>query len=170
MEGHKNDDEMIVGIEIERLRDFKDHPFRIKEDQDMQMLMESIERYGILNPLIVRPVPEGVYEIVSGHRRKYAASMLGYRKVPVIIRVLEDDEAVISMVEANVHREHILPSEKAFALKMKYEAMLRTAGDDHGRNAEIKLSEKAKAMLIPLRDQHGFRHVLYQPQLILLNN
>lgn len=121
-------EERIIEIEIERLRDFRDHPFRIKEDQEMKDLMDSIRSYGILTPLIVRPLPDGVYEIVSGHRRKYAAERLGYRKVPVIIRVLTDDEAVIGMVDSNLHREHVLPSEKAFAIKMKYEAIKRNTG------------------------------------------
>ena len=121
-------EERIIEIEMERLRDFRDHPFRIKEDQEMKDLMDSIRSYGILTPLIVRPLPDGVYEIVSGHRRKYAAKMLGYRKVPVIIRVLTDDDAVIGMVDSNLHREHVLPSEKAFAIKMKYEAIKRNKG------------------------------------------
>ena len=121
-------EERIIEIEMERLRDFRNHPFQIKEDQEMKDLMDSIRLYGILTPLIVRPLPDGVYEIVSGHRRKYAAKMLGYRKVPVIIRVLTDDEAVIRMVDSNLHREHVLPSEKAFAIKMKYEAIKRNNG------------------------------------------
>ena len=121
-------EERIIEIETERLRDFREHPFRIKEDQEMQDLMDSIRFYGILTPLIVRPLPDGVYEIVSGHRRKYAAKKLGYRKVLVIIRVMTDDEAVISMFDANIHREHVLPSEKALAIKMKYEAIKRKNG------------------------------------------
>ena len=121
-------EERIIEIEIERLRDFRNHPFQIKEDQEMKDLMDSIRLYGILTPLIVRPLPDGVYEIVSGHRRKYAAERLGYRKVPVIIRVLTDDDAIIGMVDSNLHREHVLPSEKAFAIKMKYEAIKRNTG------------------------------------------
>lgn len=94
----------------------------------MKNLMESIKLYGILNPLIVRPRPEGFYEIISGHRRKYAAQNLGYRKIPVIIRVLSDEEAVVMMVDSNLQRENLLPSEKAFAIKMKYEAIKRNGG------------------------------------------
>ncbi len=130
--GFRSEDERIIEIEIERLRDFKDHPFRIKADDQMQDLMESIERYGILTPLIVRPLPEGVYEIVSGHRRKHAAKQLGYRKVPVIIRVLSDEEAIISMVDSNLQRVVIRPSEKAFAIKMKYEVMKQSPGRKKG--------------------------------------
>lgn len=121
-------EERIIEMEIERLKDFRDHPFHVRDDGEMKDLMESIGYFGILNPLIVRPMPEGSYEIISGHRRKYAAMKLGYRKVPVIIRVLEDDDAIISMVDSNLHREWISYSEKAYAIKMKYEAMKRTNG------------------------------------------
>lgn len=121
-------DEKIVEIELERLRSFEKHPFKVTEDGQMMELQESIKKYGILNPLIVRPRPEGVYEIISGHRRKFAAEKIGYRKVPVIIRMLNDDEAVISMVDSNLQREMIRPSEKAFAYKMKYEVIKRKAG------------------------------------------
>ena len=115
-------------IELERLRSFEKHPFKVTEDGQMMELQESIKKYGILNPLIVRPRPEGVYEIISGHRRKFAAEKIGYRKVPVIIRMLNDDEAVISMVDSNLQREMLRPSEKAFAYKMKYEVIKRKAG------------------------------------------
>ena len=90
-------------IGIERLRPFKEHPFQVKDDKEMFLLQESIEKYGILNPLIVRPVPDGYYEIISGHRRKHAAEKLGYRKVPVIIRVLSEDDSIFSMVDSNLH-------------------------------------------------------------------
>jgi len=121
-------DEKIVEIELERLRSFENHPFKVTEDGQMMELQESIKKYGILNPLIVRPRPEGVYEIISGHRRKFAAEKIGYRKVPVIIRMLNDDEAVIFMVDSNLQREMLRPSEKAFAYKMKYEVIKRKAG------------------------------------------
>ena len=121
-------DEKIVEIELERLRSFEKHPFKVTEDGQMMELQESIQKYGILNPLIVRPRPEGIYEIISGHRRKFAAEKIGYRKVPVIIRMLNDDEAVISMVDSNLQREMLRPSEKAFAYKMKYEVIKRKAG------------------------------------------
>ena len=165
------EDEKVIEIEIERLRSFKDHPFKVTDDKEMYFLKDSIKQYGVLNPLIVRPVPDGVYEIISGHRRKYAAQLLGYRKVPVIIRAISesgvltpllirpdqndgyemisghrrmhaaqkaglitipasvremtDDEAVIAMVDANIQRDELLPSEKAFAYKMKLAAMKR---------------------------------------------
>ncbi len=113
----KNEDEKIIEIEIERLRSFKNHPFQVKDDKEMYLLKESIEKYGILNPLIVRPVPDGVYEIISGHRRKYAAELLGYRKVPVLIRVMTEDESILNMVDSNLHRERISFSEKVFCLQ-----------------------------------------------------
>ena len=127
-----DDDERIVEIEIERLRPFRSHPFKVKDDQEMKDLIDSISRYGILTPLVVRPLPEGVYEIISGHRRKHAAEQLGFRKLPVIIRVLTDEDAVVSMVDSNMHREKVLPSEKAFAYKMKYEAMKQKSGRRKG--------------------------------------
>ena len=95
----EENEERIIEIEIERLRPFKEHPFQVKDDKEMFLLQESIEKYGILNPLIVRPVPDGYYEIISGHRRKHAAEKLGYRKVPVIIRVLSEDDSILSIDE-----------------------------------------------------------------------
>ena len=92
--------ERIIEMELERLREFSNHPFKVNDDSQMAELQDSISRNGILNPLIIRPMSDGAYEIISGHRRKYAAEKLGYRKVPVIIRYLRDDEAVISMVDS----------------------------------------------------------------------
>ena len=120
--------EKVVEIGLERLRPFKNHPFKVKEDEAMAQLVESIERYGILNPLIVMPTREGVYQIVSGHRRKYCAEKLGYTQVPVIIRYMKEDDSIISMVDSNLHRDKILFSEKAFAYYMKNEAMKRKTG------------------------------------------
>ena len=127
-EKQRDRDEKVVEIEIERLHDFKNHPFKVQADSQMKELQDSISKYGILNPLIVRPRPEGFYEIISGHRRKYVAMELKYTKVPVIIRYMLDEEAIISMVDSNLQRERILPSEKAAAYKMKYEVLRRKAG------------------------------------------
>lgn len=129
----KNEGEKIIEIEIERLRSFKNHPFQVKDDKEMYLLKESIEKYGILNPLIVRPVPDGVYEIISGHRRKHAAELLGYRKVPVLIRVMTEDESILNMVDSNLHRERISFSEKAFAYKMKNDVLKRKSGRKKGQ-------------------------------------
>ena len=132
--------EKVVEIGLERLRPFENHPFKVKEDEAMARLMESIERYGIMNPLIVMPTTEGFYRIISGHRRKYCAEKLGYTQVPVIIRYMKEDDSIISMVDSNLHREKILFSEKAFAYSMKNEAMMkrmiterRTTGNSNAR-------------------------------------
>ena len=115
--------ERIIEIEIERLKDFRNTPFKIREDAEMEQLMSSVEKYGILCPLIVRPTLDGVYEIISGHRRKYAAALLGHRKVPVIIRHMNDEEAVVVMVDSNLQWRTIHYSEKAFAIRMKYDVI-----------------------------------------------
>ena len=120
--------EKVVEISLERLRPFENHPFKVREDDAMERLMESIERYGIMNPLIVMPTTEGFYRIISGHRRKYCAEKIGYIKVPVIIRYMKEDDSIISMVDSNLHREKLLFSEKAFAYSMKNEAMKRKTG------------------------------------------
>ena len=119
----RDPDEKVVEIEMERLGAFPNHPFKVIGDSQMIELQDSIKKYGVLNPLIVRPKIEGYYEIISGHRRKYAAEKLGYKKIPVIIRMLQDDEAVVIMVDSNLQREQITPSEKAYAYKMKYDAI-----------------------------------------------
>ena len=124
----KDPDEKVVEIEMERLRAFSNHPFKVIGDSQMIELQDSIKKYGVLNPLIVRPKIEGYYEIISGHRRKYAAEKLGYKKIPVIICMLQDDEAVVIMVDSNLQREQITPSEKAYAYKMKYDAIKKKAG------------------------------------------
>ena len=121
-------DEKIVEIAIERLRVFENHPFRVEMDSQMKDLQDSIKKYGIITPVIVRPRKEGYYEIISGHRRIFAAEKLGYRKVPTIIRFMTDDQAVIAMVDSNLQRERIQPSEKAFAYKMKYDVLKRKSG------------------------------------------
>lgn len=115
--------DQVLELDINRLRAFKNHPFKVTADMSMVELKDSIEKYGILNPLIVRPVPEGYYEIISGHRRKFAAKQLGYTKVPVIIKVMKNDEAIVAMVDSNLQREYISPSEKAHAYKMRYDVM-----------------------------------------------
>jgi len=138
-------DEKVVEIEMERLRAFENHPFKVIADSQMIELQESIKKYGVLTPLIVRPRSEGFYEIISGHRRKFAAERLGYRSLPVIIRCMKDDEAVVTMVDSNLQREQITPSEKAFAYKMKYDAIKRK-----GRNVGKLTSITEKEVLILL--------------------
>ena len=115
--------ERVKEIPLNELHPFRDHPFKIQNDEEMKRLIESIKKFGTLTPALARPLPEGGYELISGHRRLAACQVLGIETMPVIIREMSDDEAVIAMVDANLQREHILPSEKAFAYKMKLEAI-----------------------------------------------
>ncbi len=115
--------EQVQQIPIGELFPFKNHPFKVLDDESMQRTVESVEQYGVLSPLIARPRPEGGYEIISGHRRQHAAQLAGLETLPVIVRQMSDDAAVILMVDSNLQREHILPSERAFAYKMKLEAL-----------------------------------------------
>ena len=115
--------EQVQQIPIGELFPFKDHPFKVLDDESMQRTVESVEQYGVLSPLIVRPRPEGGYEIISGHRRQHAAQLAGLDTLPVIVRNMDDDAAVLLMVDSNLQRETILPSERAFAYKMKLEAI-----------------------------------------------
>lgn len=117
--------ENIKEVELSKLLPFPDHPFRVLEDESMREMAESIREYGVLMPLVVRPVEEGQYEIISGHRRKYACEMIGRETVPVIVRELDRDASIIMMVDSNLQRENILPSERAAAYKMKLEAIKR---------------------------------------------
>ena len=115
--------EQVQQIPIGELFPFKNHPFKVLDDESMQRTVESVEQYGVLSPLIVRPRPEGGYEIISGHRRQHAAQLAGLETLPVIVRNMDDDAAVLLMVDSNLQRENILPSERAFAYKMKLEAI-----------------------------------------------
>ena len=113
----------VEAIPLADLMPFRNHPFKVKEDEEMAQLMRSIADAGVLSPALARPLPDGGYELISGHRRLAACKALGMDTMPVIIRDLTDEEAVITMVDSNLQREHILPSEKAFAYKMKYDAL-----------------------------------------------
>lgn len=124
-------------IEIVRIHAFPNHPFKVLDDERMDMLVDSIRENGVLNPVIVRPDQTGDYEMISGHRRLHAAGIAGLQKIPAIVKEMSDDEAIIKMVDANIQREEILPSERAFSLKMKMDAMRRqgsrsdlTSGND----------------------------------------
>ena len=118
----------VEAIPLADLTPFRNHPFKVKEDEEMAQLMRSIADAGVLSPALARPLPDGGYELISGHRRLAACKALGMDTMPVIIRDLTDEEAVITMVDSNLQREHILPSEKAFAYKMKYDAIKRSPG------------------------------------------
>ena len=128
--------EQVQQIPIGELFPFKNHPFKVLDDESMQRTVESVEQYGVLAPLIARPRPDGDgYEIISGHRRQYAAKLAGLDTLPVIVRQMSDDAAVILMVDSNLQREHILPSERALAYKMKLDAMRRTSGRPSKENS-----------------------------------
>ena len=120
--------EQVQQIPVDELFPFKNHPFKVLDDDAMTRTVESISQFGVLAPLIARPRPEGGYEIISGHRRKHAAELAHLDTVPVIVRNMEDDAATILMVDSNLQREHILPSERAFAYKMKLDAIERSVG------------------------------------------
>ncbi len=127
-EREDNGTEKIHSVPISELKSFTDHPFRVRNDDKMRELVESVKTNGVITPLLVRPTADGGYEMISGHRRRAAAISAGLSELPCIIRQLDDDEATILMVDSNSQREEILPSEKAFAYKMRLEAMKRQAG------------------------------------------
>ena len=117
--------EYVTNIPVEKLKPFPDHPFQVRDDDSMNETVESIKTYGVLQPVIVRPTKDGDYEILSGHRRKRACELAGRKTIPAIVRELDDDAAIIFIVDSNLQRENILPSERAAAYKMKLEALKR---------------------------------------------
>ena len=155
--------ETVISVPLSELHTFKGHPFRVLDDEKMQETVESVKQYGVLMPGIVRPYPEGGYEVIAGHRRWRACELAGLTEMPVIIREMDDDTAVVLMVDTNIQREDILPSEKAKAYRMKYEAMkhqgskgekytadaIGEAAGDSGRTVQryIRLSELAEELL-----------------------
>ena len=128
--------EQIQQVPVAELHPFKDHPFKVLDDEAMLKTVESMARFGVLNPLIVRPRAEGGYEIISGHRRQHAARLAGMKTLPVIVRQLDDDQAILQMVESNLQRETIRPSERAFAYKMKMEVLKH-----QGARTDLTLSQ-----------------------------
>lgn len=145
--------EKIREIPLDQLVPFKDHPFKVIDDESMMDTVQSIREHGILLPLIARPMPDGKYEIVSGHRRSHAGKLAGLETVPVIVRELDDDTAVILMVDSNLQRENILPSERAFAFKMKLEAMKH-----QGQRADLtsgQVGQKLKWSVAMVANQSG---------------
>ncbi len=118
----------VIDLPAAEISDFPDHPFKVRMDEEMEQMVESVKERGVLSPVLVRPMPDGSYQMVSGHRRKRAAELAGLPTLPCIVRELTDDEAIIIMVDSNLQREKVLPSEKAFAYKMKLDAMRRQAG------------------------------------------
>ena len=157
--------EQVQQIPVDELFPFKNHPFKVLDDDAMTRTVESVAQYGVLAPLIARPRPEGGYEIISGHRRKHAAELAHLDTVPVIVRNMEDDAATILMVDSNLQREHILPSERAFAYKMKLDAMKHQAGrppqDNYSQlgNNFGKLSSKEMAEELGTSKNQIFRFI-----------
>ena len=129
--------EKIIDLPLDELQPFKNHPFRVTQDGEMNELLRSIHERGIISPCLVRPKPEGGYEIISGHRRKAACELLGWDTIPAIVREMDDDTAVITMVDSNQQRENLLPSEKAFAYKTKLEAIKH-----QGKATSVQLGQK----------------------------
>ena len=134
--------EKVEEIDISKISDFPNHPFKVKDDDKMEEMVKSIKQYGVILPVIVRPKDDGTYEMISGHRRKRACELAGVKQIRTIVKDLSDDEATILMVDSNIQREEILPSEKAFAYKMKLEAMRH-----QGKNIDIDESETSAPMV-----------------------
>ena len=146
--------EFVQMLSPDKLLPFEQHPFQVREDESLKELMESIRCYGVLSPLLARPKGKG-YELVSGHRRRLAAQKLGLEAVPVLVREMSDDEAVILMVDSNLQREHLLPSEKAFAYKMKLEALKH-----QGKGASCRLGTKSRSdETIALSSEESARNI-----------
>lgn len=151
--------ERVQNISISELVPFKDHPFKVVDDEAMLRTTESITQYGVLTPLIARPLEDGGYEIISGHRRAHAAEMAGLKEVPVLVRQMDDDAATVLMVDSNLQRENILPSERAYAYKMKMEAMKRQAGRPSKENPRQVVGNYETADLIGQESGESGRQV-----------
>ena len=145
--------ERVQNISISELVPFKDHPFKVVDDEAMLRTMESIAQYGVLTPLIARPLEAGGYEIISGHRRAHAAELAGLTEVPVLVRQMDDDAATVLMVDSNLQRENILPSERAYAYKMKLKAMKH-----QGERSDLtsrQVGEKSQTSVGTMSDEIG---------------
>ena len=134
--------EKIQLIPLEELKPFRDHPFKVQNDAKMERIVESVRKVGVISPGLARPLKEGGYELISGHRRLAACRQAGLETMPVLVREMTDDEAVIAMVDANLQREHVLPSEKAFAYKMKMEAL------SHQGQTSVQLGQKSSRSIV----------------------
>lgn len=150
--------EKVVQINPAEISDFPNHPFQVKQDDAMAEMVESIRTYGVLVPALVRPRAEGGYEMIAGHRRKFAAVLAEVSKIPCVVRNLTDDEAIIVMVDSNLQREKLLPSEKAFAYKMKLEAMKRQGARSDLTSATLLQKSAAKTSREILAEQAGESH------------
>ena len=134
-------------IEVAKIRPFKDHPFKVLDDEKMHELVESIMLNGVLVPVTVRPLDDGDYEMISGHRRLFAVKEIGLERIPAIVKKYDDDEAVLAMVDSNLQREEILPSEKAFAYKMRYDAMRRQGQRNDLTSSPMETKSRSSEMI-----------------------
>ena len=150
--------ESVREIPLGEISDFPNHPFKVKMDESMADMAESVKQYGVLVPALVREKPEGGYEMIAGHRRKMASELAEKKEIPCIVRNLTDDEAIIIMVDSNLQREQILPSEKAFAYKMKLDAMKRRAGRPSKNSATVLPNFEGKTSRQILAEQAGESH------------
>ena len=151
--------EQVQQIPIGELFPFKNHPFKVLDDDSMSDTVESVKQYGVLAPLIARPRPEGGYEIISGHRRQHAAELAGLETLPVIVRDMSDDAAVILMVDSNLQREHILPSERAFAYKMKLEAIKKQGARSDLTSGQVVQKSKLSIEQVAEGTGEGYKTV-----------
>ena len=151
--------EQVQQIPIGELFPFKNHPFKVLDDESMQRTVESVEQYGVLSPLIARPRAEGGYEIISGHRRQHAAQLAGLDALPVIVRQMDDDAAVLLMVDSNLQRENILPSERAFAYKMKLEAIKKQGARSDLTSGQIVQKSKLSIERVAEDAGEGYKTV-----------
>ena len=151
--------EQIQQIPIAELHPFKNHPFKVLDDEAMQRTVESVAQFGVLAPLVVRPREEGGYEIISGHRRQHAAELAGLKTLPVIVRNMDDDQAVIQMVDSNLQRESILPSERAFAYKMKLEAIKKQGARSDLTSGQIVQKSKLSIEKVAEDAGEGYKTV-----------
>ena len=166
-ESRQETGEHVIMLPLNAIHPFKNHPFRIVDDEEMQKTAESIREYGVLVPAIVRPLENGEYEMISGHRRRYASMLAGKETMPVIVREMDDDTATILMVDSNLQREHILPSERAKAYQMKLEAMKRQAGRKSKENVSQVGTQKRTDEMIA--DEFGTSRNQVQ-RFVRLNN
>lgn len=147
--------EYVKAIPLDKISDFPDHPFKVRMDEKMLEMIESVREYGVLSPTVVRPKEDGTYEMIAGHRRKLASQMADRSELPCIVRDLTDEEATIIMVDSNLQREEILPSEKAFAYKMKLDAMKRQAGRPSKNSVPVAQDLRGKTSRQLLGEQVG---------------
>ena len=160
----------VIDLPTAEISDFPDHPFKVRMDEEMEQMVESVRERGVLSPVLVRPMPDGGYQMVSGHRRKFASELAELPTVPCIVRELTDDEAIIIMVDSNLQRERVLPSEKAFAYKMKLDAMRRQAGRPSKNNSATVLQNfEGKTSREILAEQSGESHEQIRKYIRLTN-